>query len=111
MQSPPAMPRVSKRRAYITVVILFLINLLNYMDRLTVAGELVYVVVIGYAICSFFVITIKTSHDYFETKCFKALLPSLIKIFFIFAIFRCWMLCINCLRNIWTQCRLKTLLA
>ena len=33
------MPRVSKRRAYITVVILFLINLLNYMDRLTVAGQ------------------------------------------------------------------------
>lgn len=32
------LPRVSKRRAHETVVILFLINLLNYMDRFTVAG-------------------------------------------------------------------------
>ncbi|XP_028400378.1 protein spinster homolog 3-like [Dendronephthya gigantea] len=34
------MPRVSIRRAYVTVGILFLINLLNYMDRFTVAGVL-----------------------------------------------------------------------
>ncbi|CAB4028796.1 spinster homolog 1 isoform X2 [Paramuricea clavata] len=36
----PSMPRVSLLRARITVIILFFINLLNYMDRFTVAGVL-----------------------------------------------------------------------
>jgi hypothetical protein len=39
----PSMPRVSILRARITVLILFFINLLNYMDRFTVAGQ--YVVI------------------------------------------------------------------
>ena len=30
---------VSSRRAYLTVAVLFLINLLNYMDRFTIAGK------------------------------------------------------------------------
>lgn len=32
---------ISKKKGYVIVAILFFINLLNYMDRFTVAGELV----------------------------------------------------------------------
>ncbi|CAL1542899.1 unnamed protein product [Lymnaea stagnalis] len=38
-----ASPAVSKRTAYVTVGILLLVNLLNYMDRFTVAGVLIEV--------------------------------------------------------------------
>ena len=36
-------PLVGRKRAYVTVAILLLINLLNYMDRFTIAGKFVYV--------------------------------------------------------------------
>ena len=32
-------PVIGKRKAYVTIAILLLINLLNYMDRFTVAGS------------------------------------------------------------------------
>ena len=45
MKSLSATPCVSRNRAYITVVVLFIINLLNYMDRFTVAGAYVNTIV------------------------------------------------------------------
>lgn len=50
------MPRPPRRRAFVTVIVLFLINLLNYMDRFTVAGEFQNVLVISCFVpnCSLF---------------------------------------------------------
>lgn len=73
-------PAVSRRRAYITVAVLSYINLINYMERYTIAGEMISCV---------HMTTLLTSQQlclwltYIHCHCHTGVLPSIQKFFVI----------------------------